>query len=73
MKTRVVTNWKSSLLGIVLLIISVVMLWLRVITGGEFIALLPTTLGLLYVPDSVFRKCRRARVRPERRELKIKN
>jgi hypothetical protein len=61
MKSRVITNWKSSLLGIVLLIIAVAMLYLKIITGGEFIALLPTMIGLLCAPDSIFRK------------LKIKN
>ena len=56
MKTRVVTNWKSSLLGLVLLIVAVVMLYLRIITGGEMVALLPTIVGLLCAPDSIFNK-----------------
>lgn len=53
MKTRVVRNWKTTLLGIALLITAVAMLYLDHLTGGEFIALLPTILGLLYLPDSI--------------------
>jgi len=55
MKTRVVTNWKSSLLGLILLIASGTMLCLKLLTGGEFIALLPTIVGLLLAPDSLFK------------------
>jgi Na+-transporting methylmalonyl-CoA/oxaloacetate decarboxylase beta subunit len=56
MKTRVVKNWKTSILGLVLLIVSIAMLYLKILTGGEFIALLPTTIGLLCVPDSILKK-----------------
>ncbi|MDD4589541.1 MAG: hypothetical protein PHG06_03780 [Parabacteroides sp.] len=55
MKTRVVKNWKTSLLGIILLVVSVILLFLKILTGGEFIALLPTILGLLYLPDEILK------------------
>ena len=56
MKTRVVKNWKTSLLGLALFIVSIAMLYLKILTGGEFIALLPTSVGLLCVPDSIFKR-----------------
>jgi hypothetical protein len=55
MKTRVVKNWRTSMLGFVLLIASLTLLYLKILTGGEFIALLPTTIGLLCAPDSLFK------------------
>ena len=55
MKTRVVRNWKTSLLGLTLMIVSTTMLYMKIITGGEMIALLPTILGLLLAPDSVIK------------------
>ncbi|NCA77074.1 MAG: hypothetical protein EOM90_12145 [Alphaproteobacteria bacterium] len=64
MKNRIVKNWRTTLLGLVLLFVAIVLLYLRTLTGGEFIALLPTILGLLFMPDSVFgrrsenRKCK---------------
>lgn len=58
MKTRVIRNWKTSLLGIALLIVSVILLFLKLLTGGEFIALLPTIIGLIYLPDTILRKAK---------------
>jgi len=55
MKTRILSNWRTSLLGLALLIITIILLFKQIITGGEFIALLPTILGLLYVQDSIFK------------------
>ena len=55
MKTRILRNWRTSLLGLALLIITIILLFKQTITGGEFIALLPIILGLLYVQDSVFK------------------
>ena len=55
MKTRILRNWRSSLLGLTLLITIIALLILKILTGGEFIALLPTILGLIYVQDSIFR------------------
>ena len=55
MKTRILRNWRSSLLGLTLLITIIALLILKILTGGEFIALLPTILGLIYVRDSIFR------------------
>lgn len=59
MKTCIVKNWRTTLLGLVLLAVAISLLYLRILTGGEFIALLPTILGLLFVPDSVFKMQRR--------------
>jgi len=60
MKTRVVKNWKTSLLGVILLIVSIVLLSLRIITGGEMLALLPTIVGLLCAPDNLLNVTRDA-------------
>ena len=56
MKTRVITNWRTTLLGIALFITAVAMLYLKAITGGEMLALLPTIVGLLCAPDSLFKR-----------------
>jgi hypothetical protein len=55
MKTRVIQNWQSSVLGVILLILSSTLLGLRIISLSEFAAFFPTILGLLYVRDSVFK------------------
>jgi len=55
MKERIFNNWRTSVLGIILLVIAVVLLFMRIITLGEFLAFFPTILGLLYVRDTVFR------------------
>jgi len=56
MKRRLFTNWRTSLLGGALLVAMIILLSNRIITGGEFVAILPTILGLLYVPDTIFKK-----------------
>jgi len=61
MKTRIFQNWRSSLLGAILLIFSAIMLYLKIITFTEFTLFLPTVLGLFYVKDSIFR------TKPEKR------
>jgi len=53
MKTRIFSNWRTSLIGICLLIASLVLVFLNVISFSEFGAFLPTVFGLLYVQDSV--------------------
>ena len=55
MKERIFNNWKTSALGIILLVLAVVLLFMRIITLGEFSSFFPTILGLLYVRDTVFR------------------
>ena len=55
MKTRLFRNWRTSLLGGALLVIMIILLFMRIVTGGEFTAILPTIMGLLYVPDTIFR------------------
>ncbi|MDD4554893.1 MAG: hypothetical protein PHP04_11870 [Bacteroidales bacterium] len=55
MKERIFNNWKTSLLGLILLIIAVVLLFMKTITLGEFSAFLPTILGLIYVRDTVLK------------------
>ena len=55
MKERIFNNWKTSALGIILLVIAVVLLFMRIITLGEFSSFFPTILGLLYVKDSIFK------------------
>jgi hypothetical protein len=55
MKTRTIQNWRTSLLGVILLIFSSALLYLKVITFNEYLAFFPTIVGLLYVRDSVFK------------------
>ena len=55
MKERIFNNWKTSALGIILLVIAVVLLFMRIVTLGEFSSFFPTILGLLYVKDSIFK------------------
>jgi hypothetical protein len=55
MKIRIFTHWQTSLLGILLLIVAITLLFLKIITLGEFTAFFPTILGLLYVRDTVFK------------------
>ncbi len=52
---RIFNNWKTTALGIILLILAVVLLFLRIITLGEFSAFFPTILGLIYVRDTVLK------------------
>jgi hypothetical protein len=52
MKARLILSWRTSILGIILLAVSLVLLFLRMIAFSEFTAFLPTILGLLYVRDS---------------------
>jgi hypothetical protein len=40
MKVRLFRNWKTSMLGIIFLLVSIGALLLKAITGGEFVALL---------------------------------
>ena len=55
MKARLFRNWKTSTLGIIFLLVSIGALLLKAITGGEFVALLPTIIGLLCMPDSILK------------------
>lgn len=55
MKTRIINNWRTTILGLFLLILMSLLLYLKTITLGEFSAFFPTILGLLYVQDTVFR------------------
>ena len=55
MKTRLFRNWRTSLLGGALLVTMIILLFMKIITGGEFTAILPTILGLLYLPDTIFK------------------
>ena len=52
MKARLILSWRTSILGVALLVISVILLFTRMIAFSEFTAFLPTILGLLYVKDS---------------------
>ena len=55
MKERIFNNWKTSALGIILLVIAVVLLFMRIVTLGEFSSFFPTILGLLYVRDTILK------------------
>ena len=54
MKSRVFINWRTSLLGAFLLLVSLVLVFYKIIAWSEFMAFLPTILGLLYVRDTIF-------------------
>ena len=54
MKTRIFTNWRTSLLGVAFLLISPLLVVQKIIAWGEFMAFLPTIFGLLYVKDTIF-------------------
>ena len=55
MKERIFNNWQTTTLGIILLILAVVLLFMRIITLGEFSAFFPTIVGLIYVRDTVLK------------------
>jgi hypothetical protein len=55
MKTRIVDSWRTTLIGMLLLVAAVVMFSGGWITKGEFLALIPTVAGLLFVPDSILK------------------
>lgn len=55
MKARIVKNWKSSLLGIVLLIAALVAVFLNKATWEQFATFVPFCLGLVYVKDTIFK------------------
>ena len=61
MKERIFNNWKTSALGLILLVIAIILLFMRIITLGEFSGFFPTILCLLYVQDTVFKVNPRAR------------
>lgn len=54
MKDRVIKNWKSSVIGIILGLAGLVFVWFGKITWGEYSAFLPVVFGLLWVKDSIF-------------------
>lgn len=58
MKARLILSWRTSILGVLLLVVSVALLFLNHISFSEFTAFLPTILGLLYVKDSSLMKNR---------------
>ena len=53
MKERIFNNWKTSILGLILLSIAIVLLFMKIVTLGEFSSFFPTILGLLYVKDTI--------------------
>lgn len=59
MKTRVINNWRSTLIGLALLALATTLLWKQMITLSEFTAFLPTVLGLLWVRDGALKKSER--------------
>lgn len=52
MKERVINNWKTSVLGLVLLAFAGVLVWFGKITWGEFVAFIPTVAALLWAKDT---------------------
>jgi len=56
MKARLILSWRTSILGVALLVLAIILLFTRYISFSEFTAFLPTILGLLYVKDSSLMK-----------------
>ena len=54
MNNRVFKNWKSSVLGLVLLVVSCLAMLTGKATMTEFYISLPTIIGFIYVKDSIF-------------------
>jgi hypothetical protein len=54
MKYRLIYSWRTSILGVILFAVSIILLFTKNIGFSEFTAFLPTILGLLYVKDSSF-------------------
>lgn len=52
MNDRIIGNWKTTLIGIVLMLVALAFVWYGRITWGEFSAFLPTVFGLIWVKDS---------------------
>ena len=55
MKNRVFKNWKTSLLGLVLLIIMTALLFTDRMTWDQFWLTFPTVVGFIYVKDTIFK------------------
>ena len=56
MKERILSNWKTSLIGAILFLFSGVLLWLGKITFAEFSAFLPVVIGLICAKDDFLSK-----------------
>jgi hypothetical protein len=56
MKARLILSWRTSILGVILLIVSIVLLFMKFIAFSEFTAFLPTILGLLYIKDESLKR-----------------
>jgi hypothetical protein len=53
MKNRIINNWKTTLIGLVILLVGIVALFLEKITGLEFIGIITTSLPLIVAKDSL--------------------
>lgn len=56
MKSRVFKNWKTSLMGLLLLVFGMLLVWFNKIEFAEFLGFIPFCLGLIYVKDSIFKR-----------------
>ena len=52
-KIRIAKNKSTTFTGIMLMITALILVYFDKIEWGEFIAFLPTCLGLLYVKDTI--------------------
>lgn len=55
LNNRVIKSWQSSLLGLILIIVGLILVYLGKTTLTEFGIFLPTCLMLIYVKDSIFK------------------
>lgn len=53
MKERLVLNWKTTLIGVVVIVVGIVALLIGKITGTEFLGFLTTAFPLLVAKDSL--------------------
>ncbi len=56
MKDRIVSNWKSTIVGVLLIIAALVLVFFDKVTWTEFAAFAPFCIGLILVKDDSFKK-----------------
>jgi hypothetical protein len=53
MKDRVITNWKTSLIGLVIILVGIIALFTKVIDGTGFIGFTTTAIPLIVAKDTL--------------------
>ena len=53
MKDRIITNWKTSLIGLVIIVVGIVALFTKIIDGTGFIGFITTAVPLIVAKDTL--------------------